>query len=201
MWVLVALSSLAVLIILALCLPLDLLLRLEVYGKPRFRVRLAWLFGLVDKEIRKGKRKARAKRKAVEGQRRPKDRRGRVELVFNILRTKGLLPQLLRLLRNIVSCLHIRDLKADFRVGLDNPADTGFLFAFIGPATLLMNSSFPCRTRVQPDFGAAVLEGYLCGTVRLQPIQLVTPVIRFVFSSATLRVAKKLMVTKWKRRK
>ena len=201
MWVVAALASLAVLIVLVLCVPLDVVLHLDVYGRPKFTMRLAWLFGLVSKEVRKGKKKLEEKKRVVEGKPKP-ERRAKASTIFRILRTKGLLGQLRNLLRDVFSRLKIRDLGVNLRVGLDNPADTGLLFALIGPATAFLGSSFLHQIRVEPSFDdEAVLEGYLYGTVRLQPIQLVTPLVRFTFSLATIRVVKKLVVTKWKRKK
>ena len=57
MWVVITLASLAALIILILCVPLDMVLHVDAYGRPKFHMRLAWLFGLVSKEITKAKRK------------------------------------------------------------------------------------------------------------------------------------------------
>ena len=57
MWVAITLASLAIILILALCVPLDVVLHANVYGKPKFQLRLAWLFGLVTREIRKGEKK------------------------------------------------------------------------------------------------------------------------------------------------
>lgn len=201
MWAVITVCSLVVLIILILCVPLDVLLHIDVYGKPKFSMRLEWLFGLVSKEVRKRKKKPEEKKKAVKGK--PKFIRWqkKAQDIFEILQTKGLLSQLKRLLRDILSRLRIRKLEANFRVGLDNPADTGLLFAFIGPATVFLNYSFPYRIRVQPSYDKAVFEGYLHGTVRLRPIQLVPSFIRFAFSLAAMRLLKKLALTKWKRKK
>jgi hypothetical protein len=202
LWVAVSLASLAALLILVLCVPLDMAAHLDVYGRPKFRMRLRWLFGLVSREIRKGEKKPEEKERVIKVERRPKKRRGTATAVFRILRTKGLLRQIKALLRGILSRLKIRELGADFRVGLDNPADTGLIFALLGPAIFFLSSSFPHRIRVQPSFdGEAVFEGYLYGAVRLQPIQLVMPFMGFAFSLATIRAAKALVLTKWKRRK
>jgi len=55
---------------------------------------------------------------------------------------------------------------------------------------------------VQPSFGdEAVCQGYLLGTVRLVPIQLVPPFIRFAFSLPTIKALKILVLTKWKGKK
>lgn len=201
MWVVAILASLAGLVILLLCVPLDMALRIDVYGRPKFGMKLEWLFGLVSKEIRKGKKKPEEKKRVAEAE--PKRRRRRIgaRTIFEILRTKGLLGQFKRLLKNVLGRFKIRDLRVNFRVGLDNPAETGLLFAIVGPATFFLSSSFPHQIRVQPAFDEAVFEGYLHGAVRLQPIQLVTPFLKFAFSLATIRVVKILILSKWKRKK
>ena len=200
MWVVATLASLAVVIIFVLCIPLDAVLHIDVYGRPKFQMRLVWLFGLVSKEITKAKKKPEEKERVAKGKRKPRKIQART--IFKILRTKGLLKQLKRLLRDVLRHLKIRDLRVDFRVGLDDPADTGLLFALIGPATFFLGSSRVHEIKVQPSFeDEAVFEGYLSGALRLVPIQLVVPCLRFVFSLATLRVVKILVVTKWKRKK
>ena len=175
-----------------------MVLHADVYGRPKFRLRLSWLSGLVSKEITRGKKKP--KKKAVEGKRK---RRGRgARGIFEILRVKGLLRQLTVLVRDIFSSLNIGNIKADFRVGLDDPADTAIIFAIIGPAISLLNFSSPYEIRVQPSFGGeAVFEGYSHGRVRLRPIRLAKPFLKFVFSLATVRLIKRLVSSKWKKKK
>ena len=200
MWVIVTLASLAVILILVLSVPLDMAVQVSVPRKPRFRVKLVWLFGLVSKEITRRK-KPEEKKKVVKDKRKPGEGRRKFKNIFKILRTRGLLKQLKVLLRDILGCLKIRDLTADFRVGLGDPADTGLLFALIGPTTFWLSSSSYHRIRVQPSFAdEPTFEGHLSGAVRLRPIQLVIPLLKFVFSLATVRVVKKLVLAKWKRK-
>ena len=202
MWVVATIASLVALIVLVLCVPLDMVLRIDVPGRPKFKMRLAWLFGLISKEVRKGKEQPEEKKRIVEGKRKFRKRRIRARTIFEILRTKGLLKQLGVLLRNILRRLKFRELMVDCRVGLDNPADTGMLLAFIVPAILFLSSSFPYQMRVQPSFeDEAAFEGSFHGAIRLWPIQLVVSFIRFIFSLATVRVVKILILSKWKRRK
>ena len=150
---------------------------------------------MVSKEIR------REKKEAVEGKPKRKRRRISAKAVFDILRTKGLLKQFMRLLKDIFGCFKIGNLAVNFRVGLDNPADTGLLFAIIGPAAHFMNSYLPRKISLQPSFEEAVFKGYSYGMLRLQPIKLIPPFTRFVFSLATVRVLKKLVLSRWKRKK
>ncbi len=208
MWVIPAIAGLAALFILVLCVPLGIMLRLDIYGRPRFRLKLTWLFGLVRKEVSKGKEKPGKKEKPeekkvmVEGRPKTKRRRGGTKLIFNLLRTEGLPRQIKNLVTGIFRALKIGDFGADFRIGLGNPADTGLLFAAIGPAVLWLSSAFPHRLRMQPSFAdEAVFEGYLHGALSLRPILLISPVLGFVFSLPAFRVIRTLVWSKWKRRK
>ena len=193
MWVIIALAGLFALVVLVLSIPIDLAFRLDVYGRPKFSLRLVWLFGLVSKELKRGKKKP--------SKRKPRKRRGG-RGIFRILRTKGLLRQLKALVMDILGCLKIRDLSIDFRVGLDNPADTGLLFATIGPSLIFLSPSVRRSISIKPSFEVeAVLEGYAQAAVRLRPIRLLVPLLRFVFSLAFLRVIKTVVLAKWKRKK
>ncbi len=202
MWVIVTLASLAVILILVLCVPLDLALHADVYGKPKFRLKLSWLFGLVSKDLEKREKKPEEKVKVAKEKGKPRERGRKFGDIIEILRTRGLLGQLGCFLRDIFSRFRARNVTADFRVGLGDPADTGLLFALIGPATFWLNSYFPHQIRVRPSFeDEGTFEGYSHGVIRLRPIQLVIPFLRLAFSLATLRVVKKLVLTKWKRKK
>ena len=201
MWVIITLASLAVMLVLVLSVPFDMAFQVSVPEKPRFRIKLLWRFGLVSKEITQ-KKKAEEKKKVVEKKPKPREGKRKIGVIIGILRTKGLLKQLKVFLSDIFGSLKIRDLLADFRIGLGNPAETGLLFALVGPTALWMSSSFPIQIRVQPSFAdEATFEGYARGAVRLRPIRLVMPLFRLVFSLTTIRIVKKLVLTKWKRKK
>lgn len=192
MWVIATLAGLAGLTIFVLCVPLDAALNIDTSVRPKFRLRLVWLFGLVSKEVKREKKKPEKKRK----------RRIGFRTISRILRIKGLLRQVKDLVRDVIGQLKIRELAVNLKLGLDNPADTGFLFASIGSITPFLSLPSQYQLRVQPSFyDEAVFEGYLHGVLRLWPIKLVRPFVRFVFSLATLRVVKVLVLSKWKRKK
>ena len=200
MWAIAILASLAAIIILLLCVPLDVLLRMDVREKPRLRMRLAWLFGLLSKELRREKKKP--EEEAVERKKKPRHRRADARVMFEVLQTRGLFSRLGRLLKSTLGRIKVRELGANLRVGLDNPADTALLFAFVAPASLFLSSSSHHQIRLEPSFAdQAVLEGYLYGTARVRPIQLVAPLMGFAFSLPTLKAVKTLVVTRWKGKK
>ena len=199
MWVVVVLVSLLVLIILFLCVPLDVVLDVNTYRSPKFSMRLVWFFGLIDKDLKKVKGKLSGKKHGENDKRKYGDTKS-VSAFYRILRTKGLLVQLKRLLLDVLSRLKFRELGADLKIGLDSPADTGLLFAFAMPANLVLGSAFHREVTILPSFeGEATFEGHLRGTTRVWPIQLVGPFIRFIFSPPVIRTAKKLVAVKWKR--
>ena len=122
-------------------------------------------------------------------------------VIFSILKTEGLLRQFKKLLKDLLSAFRFRDVIADFTLGLGNPADTGLLFAVIGPATALFGESRFHKLIFRPSFSDdTVLEGYSHGTVRLRPIRLIPPVVKFAFSAATIRMAGTFISSKWKRK-
>lgn len=197
MWVAITLAGLLLLLTLVLCVPLDATLRLDINGRPNFRFRLGWLFGLVNTEVRREKKKP----KRVKAEDKPRPGKSGFKTIIKVLRTKGLIKQFNHLLFRLVRCFKIRDLSADLRVGLGNPADTGLLFAIIGPPFFFLDVAFPHRVKVRPAFtDEAILEGYLNGSVRLLPVKLVIPLLGFTFSLPTLRVIKTLVWRKWKRK-
>jgi len=198
LWAIAVLASLAALIILLLCVPLDVVLRVDMDGRPKFRARLAWLFGLVNKDLRREKEKPEEEKRVTVGKRKGRDRRADARLLFEVLRTRGLLGQLGRSFKSVLSRIKIRELGANLRVGLDNPADTGLVLAFVAPVNVLLSSSFSHQISVQPCFAdEPVLEGYFFGTATLRPIQLTTPLIAFAFSLPALRAVKTLVLTRW----
>lgn len=193
MWVFITLVSLIVLIILVLCVPLDFIFYVNTSERPAFRGRLLWLFGLVDWDIRKDKGKIKREKgeRAARARRKPSPRIS-ASTIVQILRTSGLFAQLRRLVAGIFKSLKIKELAANIKLGLENPADTALLFAMAGPVNFLL-SLLPYKISVWPSFdGDITFEAYLQGAARLWPILLVLALLKFVFSLPALRIARTL---------
>jgi hypothetical protein len=201
LWVIVVLVSLAALITLFLCIPVELAFRANTEEKPKFSLRLIWLFGLFTRELRPTRNKPEEK-KITEYERRLGNWLSRLRVTFEVLQTKGLLKQLRRFIKRIIRQIKVRELVANLKVGLDNPADTGLLFAFIAPLNLAINYFLPNPIKIGPSFtGESFITGYLYGAVRLWPIQLAASMMALAFSLPALRATKKLVLYKWKRKR
>jgi Protein of unknown function (DUF2953) len=193
--------GLAVLILLVFCIPLEVTFRIQMAGRPEVEVRVLWGFGLVRKELAT-KKKPPEKQSRANAKPKPRKREGRTDTMLQILRSKGMLSQLQRMVIDTLRCLRLKELNADIRIGLDDPADTGLLFALIGPAAVFVRSIWHHQIRFMPSFeDEATLEGHAHGTVTVQPIRLIPPFVRFVFSSPTFNVLKVLILNLWKRQK
>jgi len=197
LWLIITLASLVALFLLILNIPLDLVFQLDVHGRTRFNLKLVWLFGLVDKEL--GRRKKKAKPKKVKPKK-DKEKKGGARKALKILRTKGLLKQIKVLMTDVFNSLSVRQLKANFTIGLDNPADTGLFFAYIKPTFFFFSPPDKYSINIRPSFeDEATLEGHMQAVVRLLPIRLVIPLLKFIFSLPTLKVIKMAASAKWKK--
>lgn len=195
MWAAYLIASLALLTLLVLCVPVDISLRFDTSQKPKFGIRLRWLFGLVTSELT-------GEKKPSDDTSKPEQKRLEFSTILDILRTKGLASHFFQLVRNIFRKIKIKELAADLKVGLDNPADLGLLFAFLAPLNLLAHYLSPYPVSLQPNFTEeAFLQGHACATARLQPILLVPQIAGFAFSKPGLIVTRKLVLAKWKARK
>lgn len=198
MWAIALFGSLVVLAVFLLWVPLDFTLKASIREKSELKLKFSWLFGLVKSELPRARKEPAPDKKAPG----PKKKRKRIFdpcFLFKIARTKGLTKNFLRLVKDVFRCLRFRELAADFRVGLGDPADTGMLFTVVGPAVALAGPYVFSRVNIEPCFEEEpLLEGYSYGSVRLRPIRLIPPVIRFVFSRPALRAAWVLVAAKVK---
>jgi hypothetical protein len=200
LWIIAVLAGLAVLFLFILWVPLDMVLHADTDGKLKFRLKLSWFFGMVSREFTGKKEKPAGKKKAAGA--RKKRRWLNARMFLKIIRTRGLLKHLKVLLRDALGCFRFRDIAAEFKIGLGDPADTGLLFAVLGPASVFLGSSEMHRINIEPSFADdAFLRGYSHGTVRLRPIRLVPPFLKFTFSRVTVKVVWTLVTDKWKRKK
>lgn len=184
-------AGLVVLGVLILSIPVDMAFEVSVPGEPQSRMKIGWLFGLVWKEIKA------KKPEPVEEKEKKRD----VRPLFSLVRVKGLPQRLLRLVRQMLRRIHFRSVNADVTLGLDDPADTGFLCAAAWPAMAYLNSLPPVRLTFQPCFVEPLVEIQARGAIRVFPIEMAGPVLSFTCSPPFWRAIKVMAVSKWRGRK
>jgi len=177
-------------IVFLLSVPFDFQFRLEVYDKFKFRFRLIWLFGLVKKEFGQRK-KERVERKAERGW-----------SFFDFLRIRGLLGGLLRLVKDVIKRVRIKNLAVDFDIGIGDPADTAIFVGGLWLPAYLIELFWSYPVSVRPAFTDDLyLQGYADAAISLRPILIIPALVRFGFSRPGRRLLGMLMFRRWKRKK
>jgi len=167
-----ALGGLTVVGFAALCIPVDLMLDYDTMP-PRLHLRLVWLFGLVKREVA-----------------RPVPRLSWRSL-FRPWRQRRLSSEVKRFSRDVLTRARIREMSVNVRLGLGDPFATGMACAAAATATPLA-SLLPagCQFRFEPSFTERVFRARLHSDLRLQPLRLVVPLLRFALSPAGRRMAR-----------
>jgi hypothetical protein len=137
------------------------------------------MFGLVKFPVTGGERKSKPKTK-------PKARRSArpsVRRKWGALLQPDLHRQVTVFVKRVIAAIRLRDFSLRMRLGLDDPADTGLLWALLGTASAFVPMD------VAPDFTGETLEVDTQGNVRIVPVQLAWITARFALSPATVRAA------------
>jgi hypothetical protein len=107
--------------------------------------------------------------------------------VLALLRDTELRQRCARLLGDVMRAAHFSELELRMRLGLGDPADTGRLWAIVGPLSLLARRLRHADVRIEPAFMEPVLEFQAHGRSRLIPLQLLALAIGFVLSPVSIR--------------
>lgn len=163
-----------------LAVPVDLRFSFEWHRRLSARFAIAWMFGIVrirlrstPKEREKGKRK------------RPRRHLARIA---GALRAEGFVPRLGRFLTEVARQFQLAHIRLRGRLGFDDPADTGRIWAVMGPGAALLRST-GASVDLTPEFANPCLELEGGGRLRVVPVRLAWHSSRFLLSPPTLRAA------------
>jgi hypothetical protein len=162
--------------------------RVEAFGG---RISVRWLFGLVRFAV------------PIPGTARPANarpeprakarKRGARKPVLAILRQGAFRRRVYRLLGDLVAAAHPRDVSLRMRVGLGDPADTGRLWALVGPLNAAAGNLRDVEVQIEPEFMDPTFEFHVAGLLRVIPLQLLALAIAFGLSPASLRAWRTLI--------
>ena len=164
------------------------------------RITFGWLFGLlsVTPSLARSSDQASARRRPARAPAEPEDppaetpgdgTRVPAKRFLKALKSKGFVRRALVFLRDSARRVRFESLHVAGRFGLDNPCDTGRLWGTFCACTGFLHGAERVRLRVEPDFNEAVLELDGRGEIRIIPVTLFLPTVRFILSPATLRAA------------
>jgi len=184
--VLTAVGVVLGLLALLLAVPLRVAFEFERVEAFKGRLTFRWLFGLVRFRVHvPGARKPPQESKAVPARVKPSIHRQ--ANVLAVLREAEFRRRVYRLIRELVRAAHVRRLQLRMRVGLGDPADTGRLWALMGPLSAVVRNLRDADVQFEPDFVDPVFEVQARGGLLLIPLQFILLAISFAISPVSIR--------------
>ena len=159
------------LVIVLLALPVTLTYRFSWKETLSANLRLSWAFGLVRADVSPDKAEA-GSAVPKKSERRGKSK-GRKPNVIAAIRRAPFRRRMLRFVSDLWRSIHKKDVRLRVRLGLGDPADTGQLWALLGPLSGMLARLREIRVAIEPDFYDSTLEIDSSGTIRVFPLQVV----------------------------
>ncbi len=174
-----------------LAVPVGVAFRVERVETFTGRLTICWLFGLVRVRVPVPP----ARRRKAEPSTGPEDagRRARRKAragsagVLAVLRQPAFRRRVRRLVRDVLRIAHLDGLRLRMRLGLGDPADTGRLWAVVGPLTAASRGLRGADVWIEPEFLEPALELRARGRLRVVPLQVLAVALSFALSPASVR--------------
>ena len=155
-----------------LAVPITLRFRLSRYEAVEGKVTLQWLFGLVKVDL------SNIQPDEESGEKKKVEHSGSWHSskmsLSRAVRQQPFRNRLIRFVSDIWHAIKREDFRLYLRLGLGDPADTGQLWAIIGPLSGILFTLEDAEITVEPDFFDAIFEFESSGTICLIPLQLLT---------------------------
>ena len=166
----ICLVSIAVL----LAVPVTLSYQLSRRQALEATVKLRWMFGLVRLELPlTPRRPAASKRGSGTRRKRQDEATGRGKNAIAVIRHHAFRKRLVRFLRDVWGAVHMQGLRLRVRIGLGDPADTGQLWAVMGPLSGILATIQSASIEIEPEFVDPVFELDSSGTIHLVPLRMI----------------------------
>ena len=174
------------LLFLVALLAVPMTLRFQVSWRESLRddVRLQWAFGLLRVRIplspaKKPAAEDEEDREESDGSaRRPRKKRN----FFAAFRVAKFRQRLFRFLGDFWRAVQKNDLNFRLRLGLGDPAETGQLWAVVGPLAGMLAGVRNASIAIEPEFSDATFELDTSGSIRVVPLQMIYLILGLLLS-------------------
>ena len=177
------------LVVLLLAVPLTLTYQCSWRQALSADLRLIWAFGLVRADVSPDLTKPEPDKPEVAGRRAGwwAQSSGRDTNYMAAIRRSSFRRRILRFVADVWRAIHKKDVRLRVRLGLGDPADTGQLWAALGPLSGMASRLRDIRIAIEPDFLDSTFEVDSSGTIRMIPLQFAVIALGLVFSPAIWR--------------
>lgn len=109
----------------------------------------------------------------------------------NILKLlRILIVPVMRLLEGILKAIDIHKLKMSLKFGFDDPADTGMVLGYLYALRGYLEYQYESvRLYAEPNFVEMMLDFNVIGDIKFRIVNLILPVLKFIFNRNVLRVS------------
>lgn len=185
---LIGAAAFVIILIALLAVPVSLRFRIHWRETLQEDVHLIWGFGLVRVRIPLKKVVA-----APHEQKRVRRRaRATRPNVLDALRDRSFRRRVMRFAGDLLRSVQKKDVRLRLRVGLDDPAETGWLWAVLGPIAGFAAMLRDISIRLEPEFLEPAFELDTSGTIRLIPIYAIGLTLLLLLSPAFWRGMRRL---------
>ena len=114
---------------------------------------------------------------------------------FSAIRQKAFRRRIIRFISDFWHAVHKRNVNLRIRIGLGDPADTGQLWAFVGPASGILANIKEATIEIEPEFFDSTFELDSSGTIRIIPLRLIYLTVGLLLSPPVWQGIKQMRAT------
>ncbi|WP_455205087.1 DUF2953 domain-containing protein [Kaarinaea lacus] len=174
-------------IIAILAIPFEFRFNIQRRESFHSEVAVRWLFGIVTFDVlRPQKPRGKNQQHTRAAKKKTKKKRKNIGNAKELIWNAKFRQRLIRFVKDIFNSVHISAFNLRLQLGLDDPADTGRLWAFMGPLSIWLSKLSNTKVQLQPDFQNELVYLNTNGTVRIIPLAIIGNVLAFLLSPITI---------------
>lgn len=156
-------------------IPVTLMYQVNLRQVPQGEIKLRWVFGLIRIRIPlfQSKPPSTDGNEPVRKISQKKTSSGKPFNPLAAFRQKLFRRRIIRFIREFWHAIYKRDIYLRIRIGLGDPADTGQLWAIIGPVSGMLSSIQEASIEIEPEFFDTTFELDSSGSIRVIPLQMI----------------------------
>ena len=159
----------------------------QVYWRRAFHgsIKLRWLFGLVCMHLPLSQSKTPATAITDDTRKNRKKISARKKTnPIAAIRHKSFRQRMVKFIRDFWHAIHKQNLTLHIRIGLGDPAETGQLWAIVGPVSGYLATLQDASIEIEPEFTDPIFELNSSGNIRIVPLKMVYLTIGLLLSPA-----------------